>query len=87
MDGWEKPTTRHYKGKGLCVNSVLDWQYQDTGAYGTGSQRFSSPQSNNQELDPDKGGVFYISVLCMSCRGEHILNLFICTPYGPRFQL
>lgn len=37
---------------------------------------FSAPQSNNQKLDPEKGGVFYICVLCVSCRGEHILSLF-----------
>lgn len=51
--------------------SVGTLSYQDRG--GTRDQ-------TNQELDPDKGAVFYIRVLCVSCRGEHILNLFLASP-------
>lgn len=54
MDGWDNPTAGHYKGKGLCMNSMWDWQYQDTRARGTGTQRFSAPQSNNQKVAPEK---------------------------------
>lgn len=35
----------------------LDCPYRDTRA--RGSRKFSAPQSNNQELDPDKGSVFF----------------------------
>lgn len=61
---------------------------------GRGTQWFL--HHNNQKLDPEKGDVFYIIVLCMSCCGEQILNLFLSdltshsatpSPYHLRFLL
>lgn len=77
--------------RGFWVNSMRDWQHQDaTGPHVAPGTLvvFPAPQSNNQKkLDPEKGDVFYIRVLCMSCRGEHILSLFISDSTTPLLLL
>lgn len=81
---WASPTARRRKGKGT---PCWHWQYRDTRVHGTRSQWFfcRTTKSNNQELDPGTGDIFYILVLCMSCHGEHILfSLLVFSRPDPR---
>lgn len=75
---WMDRTTTHYKGKGRCANSVIDWQYQDT-RRSAGAEIsiflwvFSAPQSNNQKTRSWRGWRLFTSV-CFVCRA--VVNTF-----------
>lgn len=77
-DGWTgqaPPTRNYYKWGGtLCELCSI-------------RTRGGTRDQTNQELDPDEVAVFYIRVLCVSCRGEHILSLFHAPPPNPPLPL